>query len=131
VVLLPAAGSGSSSSSSSSNGSSTADALNPSFLGGTQSFRFSAENTAVTKRDLGECVTAADVTGVEAALGEDLLIPPVRTLNDMGLPKLLSSDASGEWTGGYVGAWLGVFACVFGGGGSGWGGVLVDQRALF
>lgn len=92
VVVLPAAAG----SSSGSNGSSSAaDTSSPSFIGATQNFSFAAGNAAVTKQNLGDCVTAAELSGIEAVQGEDLLIPPVRTQNDIGLSQLWKSDASG------------------------------------
>jgi hypothetical protein len=41
-------------------------------------------------------VTAADVVGMEVKVVEDLLIPPVRAQNEIGLPKPRAADASGE-----------------------------------
>lgn len=86
----------SASSSSTRSNSTTADiSLNPSFLGPAQSFRFGPEGGAV-KQNLGECVTAADLTGMEVRVGDDLLIPPVRPLNDVGLPQLWPKETLGE-----------------------------------
>jgi hypothetical protein len=49
------------------------------------------------RQDLGECVGVSEVSGMEVKMGDDLLLPPVRSQSDMGLPQLWPVEASGKY----------------------------------